>query len=157
MPAWSPRAAATDCGMVTPVIRNDFKKAMTSIVLTAGAALADAERTIDKADSFRRKQAQHEHKLAIEFCQLLLEPVSPSISGFAENYCRKHISVATQFLTNALATHDPRLQEYKRLVRIAGLIEENLKASLDAETAKLCWLGDDSDTVVRELEKHSFG
>jgi hypothetical protein len=142
----------------TPIARNnDFKKAMTAIVLTAGAALADAERTIDKADGFRRKQVQQEHKLAIEFCQLLLEPVSPSISGFAENYCRKHISVATQFLTNALATHDARLPEYKRLIRIAALIEENLKINLDPETAKLCWFGDDNDTVVRELEKHSFG
>jgi hypothetical protein len=83
--------------------------------------------------------------------------VSPSISGFAENYCRKHISVATQFLTNALATHDARLPEYKRLIRIAALIEENLKINLDPETAKLCWFGDDNDTVVRELEKHSFG
>lgn len=144
--------------MRTPIARNnDFKKAMTSIVLTAGAALADAERTIDKAGSFGRKQAQQEFKLAIEFCQLLLEPVSPSISGFAENYCRKHISVATQFLTRALAMHNPASAEGKRLVRIAGLIEENLKTNLDAETAKLCWFGDDNDTVVRELEKHSFG
>jgi hypothetical protein len=31
---------------------------MTSIVLTAGAALADAERTIDKAARFKRKSAQ---------------------------------------------------------------------------------------------------
>ena len=130
---------------------------MTSIVLTAGAALADAERTIDKADSFRRKQAQQELKLVMEFCQLLLEPVSPAISGFAENYCRKHISVATQFLTRALATHNPSSAETKRLVRIAALIEENLKINLDPETAKLCWFGDDGDTVVRELEKHSFG
>jgi hypothetical protein len=142
----------------TPIARkNDFKKAMTSIVLTAGAALADAERTINKADSFRRKQAQQELKLAIEFCHLLLEPVSPAISGFAENYCRKHISVATQFLTHATATHNPNSPECKRLVRIAGLIEENLKINLDEETAKLCWFGDDGDTVVRELEKHSFG
>ncbi|MGO9933725.1 MAG: hypothetical protein ACLPV8_18200 [Steroidobacteraceae bacterium] len=142
--------------MPTP-IRNDFKKAMTSIVLTAGAALADAERTIDKAGGFRRKQAQQELKLATEFCRLLLEPVSPSISGFAEIYCRKHLAVATQFLTNALATHDSHLPEYKRLVRIAGQIEENLKANLDPEAAKLCWFGDDDDTVIRELEKHSFG
>jgi hypothetical protein len=144
---------------VKPAItrNNDFKKAMTSIVLTAGAALADAERTIDKADSFRRKQAQQELKLVMEFCQLLLEPVSPAISGFAENYCRKHISVATQFLTRALATHNPTSAQTTRLVRIAALIEENLKINLDPETAKLCWFGDDGDTVVRELEKHSFG
>jgi hypothetical protein len=142
----------------TPIAHhNNFKKTMTAIVLTAGAALADAERTIDKTGSSRRKQAQQELKLAIEFCRLLLEPVSPSISGFAETYCRKHLAVATQFLTKALATHDPRLPECKRLVRIAGLIEENLKANLDEETAKLCWFGDDGDTVVRELEKHSFG
>jgi hypothetical protein len=142
----------------TPIVRsNDFKKAMTAIVLTAGAALTDAERTIDKADSFRRKPVQQEFKLAIEFCQLLLEPVSPSVSGFAENYCRKHISVATQFLTRALATHNPNGAETKRLIRIAALIEENLKINLDEETANLCWLGDDGDTVVRELEKHSFG
>ena len=137
--------------------RNHFKKAMTSIVLTAGAALTDAERTIDKAGSFGRKQAQQQLKLAMEFCRLLLEPVSPAISGFAEGYCRKHISVATQFLAHAIATHDPHLPQNKRLVRIAGLIEENLKANLDEETAKLCWFGDDGDTVVRELEKHSFG
>jgi len=143
--------------MPTPIARSDFKKAMTAIVLTAGAALADAERTIDKAGSFRRKQAQQELSLAIEFCRLLLEPVSPAISGFAENYCRKHLSVATQFLTQALATHDPRLPEYKRLVRVAAQIEENLRANLDAESARLCWFGDDGDTVVRELEKHSFG
>jgi hypothetical protein len=142
----------------TPIARNnDFKKAMTSIVLTAGAALADAERTIDKAGSLSRKQTQQEFKLAIEFCQLLLEPVSPSISGFAENYCRKHISVATQFLTRALAVRNPVSAESKRLVRIGGLIEESLKTNLDAETATLCWFGDDNDTVIRELEKHSFG
>ena len=144
--------------MKTPTARdNNFKKAMSSIVLTAGAALADAQRMIDTADAFGRKTAEQQHKLAMEFCQLLLEPVSPAISGFAENYCRKHISVATQFLTRALATNDPHLPEYKRLVRIAGLIEENLKVNLDEETAKLCWFGDDGDTVVRELEKHSFG
>ena len=143
--------------MPTPIVRSDFKKAMTAIVLTAGATLADAERTIDKAGSFRRKQAQQEFNLAIEFCRLLLEPVSPAISGFAENYCRKHLSVATQFLTQALATHDPHLPEYKRLVRVAAQIEENLKANLDEESARLCWFGDDGDTVVRELEKHSFG
>jgi hypothetical protein len=143
--------------MSTRIVRSDFKKAMTAIVLAAGATLADAERTIDKAGSFRRKQAQQELKLAMEFCHLLLEPVSPSISGFAENYCRKHISVATQFLTRALVMHDPASAESKRLVRIAALIEEILKINLDPETARLCWFGDDSDTVVRELEKHSFG
>jgi hypothetical protein len=136
---------------------NNFKKAMTSIVLTAGAALADAERTIDKAAAFRRKMVQPQLKLAMEFCRLLVEPVSPAISGFAENYCRRHVSVATQFLQNALATHDPHSPESKQLVRIAALIEENLKANLDEETAKLCWFGDGDDTIVRELERHSVG
>jgi hypothetical protein len=142
----------------TPVARNNnFKKAMTAIVLTAGAALADAERTIDKAAAFRRKPVQPELKLAMEFCRLLIEPVSPATSGFAENYCRKHVSVATQFLNHALAIHDPHSAESKQLVRIAALIEENLKANLDEETAKLCWLGDEGDTIVRELERHSVG
>src|SRR5271165_1738771 len=130
---------------------------MTSIVLTAGAALADAERAIDKAGSFKRKMAQQELTLAMEYCRLLLEPVSPSISAFAENYCRKHLSVATQFFTHSMATHAPNSPECKRLVRIAALIEENLKAHLEDETAKLCWFGDEGDTIVRELEKHSFG
>jgi hypothetical protein len=40
---------------------------MSSIVLTAGAALADAQRSIDKADAFTRKTAQQELKLAMEF------------------------------------------------------------------------------------------
>ena len=130
---------------------------MTSIVLTAGATLADAERTIDKAGAFRRKTIQPELKLAIEYCRLLLEPVSPSTSTFAESYCRNHLSVATQFFTHAMATHDPNSPECKRLARLAALIEENLKANLDEETAKLCWFGDEGDTIVRELEKHSFG
>jgi hypothetical protein len=136
---------------------NNFKKAMTSIVLTAGAALADAERTIDKSAAFRRKAVQPELMLAMEFCRLLIEPVSPATSGFAENYCRKHVSVATQFLKNALATRDANSPESKQLVRIAALIEENLKANLDEETAKLCWFGDAGDSIVRELERHSFG
>jgi hypothetical protein len=55
----------------------------------------------------------------------------PALPGFAENYCRKHISVATQFLTRALATHNGSSAETKRLVRIANLIEENLKVNLD--------------------------
>ena len=130
---------------------------MTSIVLTAGAALADAQRSIDKAAAFRRKTVQPELKLVMEYCQLLIEPVSPPTSGFAENYCRKHVSVATKFLNNALATHEPHSPESKELVRIAALIEENLKANLDEETAKLCWFGDEGDTIVRELERHSFG
>src|SRR5271165_2241996 len=102
---------------------------MSSIVLTAGAALADAQRMIDTADAFGRKTAEQQHKLAMEFCRLLLEPVTPAIDGFAENYCRKHISVAVNFLSHALTTHDANTPQYKRLVRIAGLIEENLKAN----------------------------
>lgn len=149
--------------MPTPIMRNDFKKAMSSIVLTAGAALADALRVTDKAGAFNRRKADQAHGLALAFCRLLIEPLNESgpgfvqLTGFAETYCRKHLSVATQFLTKALATHNPGSAEYKRLVRIAGLIEQNLKNNLDAETAKLCWFGDEGDTVVRELEKHSFG
>ena len=143
--------------MRPPLRINNFKRAMSSIVLSAGAALADAELSIDKAGAFRRKTAQNEHKLAMEFCRLLLEPVTPVIDGFAENYCRKHISVAANFFNSALTTHDANTPEYRRLVRIARVIEENLKANLDEETAKLCWFGGDGDTIVRELEKHSFG
>jgi hypothetical protein len=149
--------------MPNPIMRNDFKKAMSSIVLTAGAALADALRVTEKAGAFNRRKADQAHGLALEFCRLLIEPLNESgpgfaqIAGFAENYCRKHLSVATQYLTKALATHNPGSAEYKRLVRIASLIEQNLKNSLDPETAKLCWFGDEGDTVVRELEKHRFG
>jgi hypothetical protein len=139
----------------TPADRNNFKKAMSSIVLTAGAALADAERSIDKAVAFRRRAAQLEYRFVMEYCRLLIDPVSPAIAMFAENYCRKHISAATQFVTCTLARHDPSTPEYKRLARIAGLIEVSLKTNLDEETAKLCWFGDDGNTFVRELEKHS--
>jgi hypothetical protein len=140
-------------------IRNDFKKAMASIVLTAGAALAEAQRAMNKAGAFNRRKADQAHGLAMDFCRLLIVPVNEHgpgfthIPGFAETYCRKHLLVATRFLTHAMATHKPSSPECKRLVRIAGLIEASLNSNLDPETAKLCWFGDD-DTVVRELEKH---
>ncbi len=147
--------------MPTP-IRNDFKKAMSSIVLTASAALADAERVTNKAGAFNRRKADQALGLAMDFCRLLIVPVSEHgpgfthIPGFAETYCRKSLLVAIRFLTHATATHNPSSPECKQLRRIAGLIEQSLKVNLDAETAKLCWFGDD-DTVVRELERHSFG
>jgi hypothetical protein len=147
--------------MPTP-LRNDFKKAMASIVLTAGAALAEAQQVTNKAGAFNRRKSDQALGLAMTFCRLLIEPVSEhgpgfaAIPGFAETYCRKHLIAAINFLTRSLATHDSNTPECKRLVRIAGLIESNLKSNLDAETAKLCWFGDD-DTIVRELEKHSFG
>jgi hypothetical protein len=143
--------------------RNDFKKAMSSIVLTAGAAIASAERTLDKAGSAKRETARREQSLVQEFCRLLLAPLNEcgpgfaSIPGFAEGYCRKHLIVAADFARQTLATRGATAPESKRLARLAALIEENLKANLDPETAKLCWFGDDGDTIVRELEKHSFG
>src|SRR5580692_5753138 len=146
--------------MATPTVHNDFKKAMGSIVLTAAAALADAERTIDKASKFRRKQAQQELSLCVEFCRRLIEPVNEygpgfsQIPGFAETYCRKHLPGATHFSRNEAATRDPSTPEYKRLTHIAGLIKASLKHHLDEETAKLCWFGND-DAMVMELEKHS--
>src|SRR5271168_3292216 len=148
--------------MPTP-IRNDFKKAMSSIVLTAGAAVAEAQRVTNRAGAFNRRKADQAHSLAMDFCRLLIAPVNEcgpgftNIPGFAETYCRKHLAAATRFLTHAMATHKPISPECKHLVRIAGLIEQSLKNNLDAETAKLCWFGDDGDTVVRELEKHSVG
>lgn len=149
--------------MATSIVHNDFKKAMGSIVLTAAAALADAERTIDKASKFRRKQAQWELSLAVEFCRRLIEPVNEygpgfaHIPGFAETYCRKHVAGAADFLRHETAIRDSSTPEHKRLSHIGGLVEESLKHYLDEETAKLCWLGDD-DTIVLELKKHSnFG
>lgn len=148
--------------MPTP-IRNDFKKAMASIVLTAGAALAEAQRVTNKAGAFNRRKSDQSHGLAMDFCRLLIAPVNEHgpgfthIPGFAETYCRKHLIKAIKFLTHAMATHNSSSAEFKRLLRIAGIIEQNLKNNLDAETAKLCWFGDEGDTVVRELEQHSFG
>lgn len=149
--------------MATPTVHNDFKKAMGSIVLTAAAALADAERSIDKASKFRRKQAQQELSLAVEFCRRLLEPMNEygpgfsHIPGFAETYCRKHLAGAAHFLRHETAIRERSAPEHKRLSHIGGLVEESLKHYLDEETANLCWLGDD-DTIVLELEKHgNFG
>jgi hypothetical protein len=149
--------------VATPTIRNDFKKAMGSIVLTAAAALAEAERTIDKASKFRRKQAQQELSLAMEFCRRLIEPVNEygpgfsHIPGFAETYCRKHLAGAAHFLRHEIAIQESGTPEFKRLTHIGGLVEESLKHYLDEATAKLCWFGNE-DTVVLELEKHgSFG
>jgi hypothetical protein len=146
--------------MATHARRNDFKNAMGSIVLTAAAALTDAERTIDKASTFRRKQAQKEVGLCMEFCRRLIEPVNEygpgfsQIPGFAETYCRKHLALATHFSRSEAATRDPSTPEYKRLTHIAALVKESLKHHLDEETAKLCWFGND-DAIAEELEKHS--
>jgi hypothetical protein len=149
--------------MATSTVGNDFKKAMGSIVLTAAAALADAERTIDKASKFKRKQVQQELILAVEFCRHLLKPVDEygpgfsQIPGFAESYCRNHLASASRFLRRETAMREPSAPEHKRLTHIGGLVEESLKHYLDEETAKLCWSGD-GDTVVLELPKHrNFG
>jgi hypothetical protein len=134
-------------------LRNDFKKAMSAIVLTAGAALAESQRATQKASAFNRRKTDQAHGLAVEFCRLLIEPVNEQalgfaqIPGFAESYCRKHLSAAVRFLTQAMATHKASSPERKRLVRIAGLIEANLKNNLDEETSKLCWVADFSSSV----------
>jgi hypothetical protein len=149
--------------MPTPT-RNDFKKAMSAIVLTAGAALAESQRATAKASAFNRRKADRAHGLAVEFCRLLVEPVNEhgpgfaQIPGFAESYCRKHLSVATRFLTDATTTHKSSSAECKRLVRIAGLIEESLKTNLDEETTKLCWFGDEGDDSPsgRAVRAHSM-
>jgi hypothetical protein len=127
---------------------NNFKKAMGATILIAGAALADAHRLIDTAHSPKRGEIQKELRLSMEFCQLLLEPVheqGPSfaeIPGFAENYCRKHVSAAAKFYRKTSKSKDSGSTAAKRLTHIAGLIEANLKRHLDQETSKLCWLGD---------------
>ena len=140
--------------------RNDFKKAMSAIVLTAGAALAEAQRATSKAGAFNRRKADQAHGLTVEFCRILTEPVDQhglaQNPDFAETYCRQYLPAATQYLTKALATHTKGSPECKRLVRIAGLIEANLKNNLDEKTAKLCWFGAEADSVG-ESQKHSFG
>ena len=68
--------------MPTP-ITNDFKKAMSSIVLTASASLAEAQRLTSKMGSFNRRKADQTHGLAVEFCRLLIEPVNEHGPGFA--------------------------------------------------------------------------
>jgi hypothetical protein len=120
---------------------------MSSTVLTAGAALADAQRAIDNPNAFGSKKTQHEMRLTVEFCQLLMKPVDEcgpafsEIPGFAESYCRKHMSVASAFARHALASHDPESPASKRLAHIAGLIEANIKKYLDGTTADACWFG----------------
>jgi hypothetical protein len=126
---------------------NDFRKAMSSTVLTAGAALADAQRAIDNPSAFGGKKTQPETSLALEFCRLLMKPVDDcglgfsEIPGFAESYCRQHIPIATAFCRQALASHDADSPESRRLAHISGLIEANIKKYLDAATAQACWLG----------------
>ena len=121
---------------------------MGSIVLTAGAALAEAERASDKASALSRKTTEQDLRLTREFCRLLIAPVEEfgpayaQIPGFAETYCRTHLSAATDFLRKAMATHDASGAEYKRLTHIAGLIERVLKLHLDEKTAIKCWFGD---------------
>lgn len=90
--------------MENPVSVNDFKKAMGSILLTAGATLADVDRIIEKATNLRRAKVKQDLRLAAEFCRLLIAPVDEFGPGFAEiagvpeSYCRKHLARATDFL-----------------------------------------------------------
>jgi hypothetical protein len=131
-----------------PPAANDFKKAMGSIVLTAGAMLAEADRASNRSNIPGRSHQQHTLSPAAEFCRLLIAPVEElgpgfaQIPGFPESYCRKHLSRATDFLRQTLATHDPKSNETKRLTHVAGLIEKTLKQYLDEETAIRCWFGD---------------
>jgi hypothetical protein len=133
--------------MESSPVRNDFRKAMGSAVLTAGAALADAQRAIDKPSTFGRKKAQQEMRLAVEFCRLLMKPVDEcgpgfsEIPGFAETYCREHLSAATAYCREALASHEADSPEARRLAHIARLIEANIKKYLDGRTAEACWFG----------------
>ena len=134
--------------MQAPEVANDFKRAMSSVVLTAGAALADAERASDKAGALNHKTTEQDLRLTKEFCRLLILPVETfgpgfaQIPGFAETYCRTHLSVATDFLRQAVATRDSSKAQFRRLTHIAGLIERNLKLHLDEKTAIRCWFGD---------------
>jgi hypothetical protein len=145
--------------METPSIRNDFRKAMGATILTAGAALSDAQRVVDKASAFRRAKTQTEVSLAAEFCRLLLEPVDhcgpgfSEIPGFPESYCRKYMSVATEFCRKAIAANDPSSPEAKRLAHIADLIHESLKRYLDERTAKLCWFGN-RPPLIQEFQNY---
>jgi hypothetical protein len=144
--------------MAASVIRNDFKKAMCSIVLTAGATLTDAQRRIERASLSRRSKTQQDMTLVIEFCRLLIAPVEghgpgfAHVPGLADSYCRKHLSIATDFLRSSLAAHGPGVSDCKRLAHIAGLIEKNLKQFLDEETAILCWFGDASTHRARKRD-----
>jgi hypothetical protein len=125
---------------------NDFKKAMGSILLTAGATLAKADRIVERAGT--RSSEQQDLHLAVEFCRLLLASVEEfgpgfaQITGFPECYCRMHLSRATNFLRQTMATHDPNSREAKRLIHVAGLVEKALTLYLDEKTAIRCWVGD---------------
>jgi hypothetical protein len=136
---------------------NDFKKAMGSILLTAGATLAKADRIVDRVGT--RNNEQQDFALAVEFCHLLvasvedLGPGFANIQGFPERYCRKHLSRATNFLRQAMATHDPNSREAKRLIHVAGLIERALKRYLDEETAIRCWFGERPSTATSGPER----
>ena len=121
---------------------------MGSVVLTAGATLSDADRLINQASAPKRKKTEQDLSLAKEFCRLLITPVEEygpgfaQMPGFAETYCRTHLSRATDFLRHTMATYDAGSPEYKRLAHVAGLIEKNLKQYLDEKTAIRCWFGD---------------
>jgi hypothetical protein len=149
--------------METAPIRNDFKKAMGQVTLTANAALVDAQRVIDNAGLFGRNKARRQLALALEFCRLLIRPINQCEAdewkkpGFAEAYCRKHLAVATEFCFQAMTSHGYESPECKRLIHIAGIIEVNLGKYLDKETAEICWFGDRLP-LIREMEKHTqFG
>src|SRR5271156_5538148 len=111
--------------METAAVHNNFKKAMSAIMLTAGATLADAERRIDRASTIRHRKPQQDMSLVVNFCQLLIQPVNgygpcfAQIPGFAETYCREHLSVATNFLRQAMATHEAGIPQTRRLIHIA--------------------------------------
>jgi hypothetical protein len=138
---------------LTPT-ESDFKKAMGSIVLTAGAILADADRMQARTGASRGVKEKRELGLAREFCRLLLEPIDKhgprfaDIPGFPEAYCRKHLSRATDFLRHAVATRDSDSAEVRRLIHVGGLIEKSLQQHLGESMAICCWFGDrvrDSD------------
>ena len=144
--------------MRTPQIRNDFNKAMGAVLLTAEAALADAERVIDNTEKLEKAVRHLSHTK--EFCRLLIAPVEEYGAdfaqhvGFAETYCRTHISVATDYLRHAMAIHDPSGPDCKRMRHIAGLVERNLKQYLDETTAIRCWFG---DRVYLHKERKKYG
>ena len=134
--------------MASPPTAGDFKKAMGSIVLTAGAVLADADRVRGRAGAVSRRKAGQDMRLAAEFCRLLMAPVDEcgpgfaDVAGFPETYCRRHLSRATDFLRQAVATHDLDSSEARRLVHVAGLVEKSLNRYLGENMAIRCWFGD---------------
>jgi hypothetical protein len=144
-------------------IHNDFSKAMGQTILIANAALVDAKRVIDNAGLFGRNKAKRQLALAMEFCRFLIQPIHECEEiawkepEFAETYCRKYLSVVTEFCSQAMTSHGYESPECKRLIYLAGLIEENLGKYLDKETAEICWFGDRLP-LIREMEKHGqFG